>query len=144
MRYVYPATVEQDEGGQYIVNFRDVPEALTSGSTLNEALAEAVNCLVVALDGYVADQPPRPVPRPSRGRSAEHAVAVPPLIAAKLALHDAMREAGLAPATLAERLDVSEPAARRLLDLGYRSRIEDVEAALTRLGRRIEVSVNAA
>jgi antitoxin HicB len=50
----YPATIEQDEDGQFIVSFRDVPEALTSGETLEEALAEAVDCLVVALDGYVA------------------------------------------------------------------------------------------
>jgi antitoxin HicB len=63
MRYVYPANVEQDEDGQFIVSFRDVPEALTSGGTLDEALVEAVNCLVVALDGYVADEPPRPIPR---------------------------------------------------------------------------------
>jgi antitoxin HicB len=144
MRYVYPANVEQDEDGQFIVSFRDVPEALTSGRALDEALVEAVDSLVVALDGYVADQPPRRIPRPSRGRPGERAVAVPPLIAAKLALHDAIREAGVAPATLAERLGVSEPAARRLLDLGYRSRVEDVQAALAKLGKRIDVSVGAA
>lgn len=144
MRYVYPAAVERDEDGQYIVSFRDVPEALTSGGTLDEALAEAVDCLVVALDGYVDERRPRPIPRPSPSRPGEHAVAVPPLIAAKLALHDAMRDAGLALAMLPDRLDLSEPAARRLLDLGYRSRIEDVQAALAKLGRRIEVTVSAA
>ncbi len=144
MRYVYPATVEQDEDGQFIVSFRDVPEALTSGETLDEALAEAVDCLVVALDGYVDDRGRRPVPQPSRARPGEHAIAVPPLIAAKLALHDATRDAGLAPALLAERLEISEPAARRLLDLGHRSRIEDVQAALGKLGKRIEVTVSAA
>jgi antitoxin HicB len=63
---------------------------------------------------------------------------VPPLIAAKLALHDAMRDAGLTPAALAERLGLSEAAARRLLNLGHRSRIDDVQAALADLGRRIE------
>ena len=114
MRYVYPATVEQDEDGQFIVNFRDVPEALTSGETLEEALAEAVDCLVVALDGYVDERGPRPLPRPSRSHPGEHPVSVPPLIAAKLALHDAMRDAGLTPAALAERLGLSEAAARRL------------------------------
>lgn len=143
MRYVYPAAVEQDEDGQFIVSFRDVPEALTSGETLDEGLAEAVDCLVVALDGYVDDRSPRAIPRPSQIRSGEHAIAVPPLIAAKLALYDAMRNAGLAPAALAERLALSEPAARRLLDLGHRSRIEDVQAALEKLGKRIEVTVSA-
>ena len=101
MRYVYPATVEQDEDGQLIVGFRDVPEALTSGETLEEALAEAVDCLVVALDGYVDERRPRPLPRLSRSRAGEHPIAVPPLIAAKLALHDAMRTAALTPPALA-------------------------------------------
>jgi antitoxin HicB len=144
MRYVYAASIEEDEDGQLIVGFRDVPEALTSGETLEEALAEAVDCLVVALDGYVDERRPRAIPRPSRSRAGEHAIAVPPLIAAKLALHDAMRAAGLTPPVLAERLRVSEPVARRLLDLGHRSRIEDVQAALAKLGRRIEVTVSAA
>ncbi len=83
----YPATTEQDEDGQFIVSFPDVPEAPTSGETLEEALAEAVGCLVVALDGYVDERRPRPVPRPSQIRPGEHAIAVPPFIAAKLALH---------------------------------------------------------
>lgn len=97
VRYVYPAIVEPDEDGQFIVSFRDVPEALTSGETLEEALAEAVDCLVVALDGYVDERRPRPIPQPSRIRSGEHPIAVPPLIAAKLALHAAMRDARRAP-----------------------------------------------
>jgi antitoxin HicB len=144
MRYVYPAMIEPDEDRRLVVSFRDVPEALTSGEALDEALADAVDCLVVALDGYVDERRPRPIPRPSRIRPGEHAIAVPPLFAAKLALHDAMRNAGLGPAALAERLAVSEPTARRLLDLGHRSRIEDVQAALEKLGKRIEVTVNAA
>jgi antitoxin HicB len=140
----YPATLEQDEDGRFIVSFRDVPEALTSGETLGEALTEAVDCLVVALGGYVDGRRPRPIPRPSRSHRGEHAIAVPPLIAAKLALHDAIRDAGFIPTALAERLGVSEPAARRLLDLGHRSRIEDVQSALANLGKRIEVTVSAA
>ena len=63
MRYVYPATIEADEDGQLIVGLRDVPEALTSGETLEEALAEAADCLVVALDGYLDERRPRAVPR---------------------------------------------------------------------------------
>jgi antitoxin HicB len=132
----YSATIGQDEDGQFIVSFRDVPEALTSGETLDQALTEAVDCLVVTLDGYVDDRRPRPIPRPSRSRPGEHAVAVPPLITAKLALHDAVRDAGLTPTALAERLGMSEPAARRLLELGDRAWVEDIEAVLAKLRLR--------
>jgi antitoxin HicB len=63
---------------------------------------------------------------------------------ATIALHDAMRDAGVAPVALTKRLGASEPAACRLLDLCRRSRIEDVQASLAKLGKRIEVTISAA
>jgi len=45
---------------------------------------------------------------------------------------------------LGRRLGLSEGAVRRRLDLDHRSYIGHVEAALTALGRRLVVAVNAA
>ena len=69
---------------------------------------------------------------------------LPPLIAAKLALYQAMREAGLTRVALAERLGLSEGAVRRLLDLDHRSHIGQVDAALAVLGKRLVVEVRDA
>ena len=66
---------------------------------------------------------------------------LPLLIAAKLALYQAMWEAGLTAVALAKRLDLSEGAVRRLLDLDHRSHIGQVEAALAALGKRLSVEV---
>lgn len=66
-----PATVERDED----VGFRDVPDALASGETLDEVLTEAVDGLVVALDGYADERRARPIPRPSHSRPREYSVA---------------------------------------------------------------------
>lgn len=63
------------------------------------------------------------------------------LEAIKLALHDAMMEAGVSNGELAGRLGLAERAVRRLRDPLQRSAIDGVEAALRCLGKRVHVSV---
>ena len=101
-----------------------------------------LDCLVAALDGYVALR--RAIPRPSRPRRGEKAVVLPPLIAAKLALYQAMHDSGLTRTALAERLGITEGAVRKLLDLDHRSHIAQVTRALHLLGRELVVSVRDA
>ncbi|MXY81950.1 MAG: type II toxin-antitoxin system HicB family antitoxin, partial [Gemmatimonadetes bacterium] len=48
-----------------LVSFPDIPEALTEGNTEHEALAEAADCLIAALGGYVNDG--RRIPKSSAG-----------------------------------------------------------------------------
>ena len=123
MRYAYPARTERSEHGDWVVSFRDVPEALTGASTFEEALALASDCLTAGLGTYVDGQHPRPIPAPSAPLSGEHVIALPSLVAAKLALHQAMRDQGLTAAALAARSGTAETALRRLLDLDHRSHI---------------------
>jgi len=137
-RSAYPATFDPEDGG-YVVSFRDVPGANTEGDDEAEALAEAEDALVVALGHHVERR--LPLPEPSRPRPGERLVAVPSLIAAKLALYEAMLEAGLSRSGLARKLGIAETAAARLLALHHRSHIGEVERALATLGKRLEVSV---
>ena len=69
---------------------------------------------------------------------------LPPPVAAKLALYEAMREQNVSGEELAARLGMAEAAVRRLLDLDHRSHIDQVEAALRCLGKRFEVTVRDA
>jgi antitoxin HicB len=71
-------------------------------------------------------------------------IALPPLVAAKLALTAALIEQGLSQTALGRRLAISETAVRRLLDLDHRSHIGQVEAALRALGKRLVVEVHDA
>jgi antitoxin HicB len=66
-------------------------------------------------------------------------VALPPLIAAKCALYQALRSRKLGPVAFATELGVAETAVRRLIDLDHRSHIGEVETALARLGKRLVV-----
>ena len=137
----YPVRLERDDRGAVLVSFPDIPEALTEGATEGEALAEAQDCLIAALGGYMDDR--RDIPRPSPGRGRP-LVALPALAAAKIALYRAMRERGLSNAALARRLGTMEGTVRRLIDLDHRSHIGQVEAALAALGQRLVVATRAA
>ena len=137
----YPVRLETDDRGAVLVSFPDIPEALTEGATEQEALAEAQDCLIAALGGYIDER--RNIPHPSPGRGLP-LVALPALVAAKIALYRTMRERGLSNAALARRLGTVEGAVRRLIDLDHRSHIGQVETALHALGQRLVVVTQAA
>ena len=140
-RLVWPADLQQQEDGSILVSFPDIPEALTEGATEAEALAEAQDCVIAALGGYVEGRHPIPAPSPVCGRAS---VALPVLVAAKIALYGAMHEQGVSNTALAERLGLSEGAVRRLIDLDHRSHVGQVETALLALGQRLTVATKAA
>jgi antitoxin HicB len=136
MDYAYPVRYFPGDGCVQ-VRFPDVPEALTEGTDRDDARVQALDCLVAALGSYVRRRLPLPVPSaPKRGQSL---VALPPLIAAKCALYQAMRTRRLTVAGFAERLGAAETTVRRLIDLDHRSHIGEVEAALAQLGKRLVV-----
>jgi antitoxin HicB len=142
MRYVYPAELDPEPDGSAInLWFPDVPGARTWGDDEAEALALAEDCLVTALYGCVRYGEPIPRPGPARGRPM---IAVPPLVAAKLALYTAMREQGIDAAGLAECLGVSEKLVHSMLHLQRRAHIAHLERALALLGVQLEVTVREA
>jgi len=55
--------LEEDEDG-FTVFFPDIPEALTSGTTREEALDMALDALITALDFYFEAGRRVPLPRP--------------------------------------------------------------------------------
>jgi antitoxin HicB len=142
MHTQFPVALDPEPDGSAInVSFPDVRGALTWGDDEAEALSLAEDCLIAALCGYIKLNKPIPKPSPARGRPT---VTLPPLVAAKLALYEAMREQNVSGEDLAERLGMAEAALRRLLDLDHRSHIDQVEAALRCLGKRLEVRVRNA
>jgi antitoxin HicB len=138
MRYAYPFVVEPQPEGGFTVTFPDVPEAISEGDTFTETRERAEDALVAALSFYTDDG--KPLPAASAAESRPIAI-VPPLVAAKLALHDAMLAAGLSNVELGRRLDLDEKAVRRLRDPLHRSHIGQVAAALRVLGKRLDVRV---
>jgi antitoxin HicB len=142
MAFSYPAKLAADKRGNVTVSFRDIPEALTDGPDRQTAVIEAVDALIAALAGYMAEH--RSIPKPSRNRSGEYLISLPPLVAAKLALYQSMMEQGMSRVALAKKLQLTESAIRRLLNLDHRSHIGQVDAALAVVGKRLIVAVQDA
>lgn len=141
MHYAYPYQLAPQPESGFTVTFPDVPEAITQGETEADAAAMAEDALVTALSFYTDRGEPLPRPSPAAGRAVAY---VPPLVAAKLALHDAMLAAGMSNVALARRLGIDEKAVRRLRDPLHQSGINQVDAALRVLGKRLGVVVDAA
>ncbi len=137
----WPVDLVRQEDGTILVSFADIPEALTEGATRTEALAQAADCLIAALSGYLGARRDIPAPSAAKGRPL---VALPALVAAKVALYRAMRADDIGNTALAARLGVSEGAVRRLLDLDHRSHIGQIEKALQAFGQRLTISTQAA
>ena len=62
----YPARIAKGRDGRWLVRFPGLPEALTDGTTLSEAMDEARDCLNEALMSRIVDGEPVPQPAPVR------------------------------------------------------------------------------
>jgi antitoxin HicB len=142
MQFSYPATLTPDPTGGFVVTFRDWPEAITQGDTVEEALLEAADCLEEAVAARIDDC--GEIPASSARLREEHAVAVPIQTALKAALFLAVRETGVGPTELARRLGINEKEARRLLDPRHASKAATLERALLAVGRRLALEVEQA
>jgi antitoxin HicB len=61
MVFRYRYKLEPQENGWWVVWFPGIPEALTEGETEEEARANAVDCIIAALEGYIKAGRPLPL-----------------------------------------------------------------------------------
>lgn len=142
MIQAYPVDLSPAENGAIVAAFPDVPEAITTGRDEANALNWAQDALVVALSAYIDDR--RDVPVPSKPRPGQPTVPLPPAVAAKLAIYQAMRDQGVSQLELAERLGCDARQVRRILDLDHASRLDQLESALKALGKQLVVEIKEA
>ena len=139
-QFVYPATLTPDpQDGGFVVTFVDVPEAITQGDDVPEALHQAADCLEEAMVGRIRRRDD--IPEASPVRAGQYAVALPAHTAAKAALYLALHQTQLTQVELAARLHCDEKEVRRLLDPRHASKLSRMEAALAILGQQLVVGV---
>ena len=82
---------------------------------------------------------------PSRRRGAKfRSVPLPALQSAKVDLYAAFLESGLKKAELARRIGIRKTHIERLFSLQHQSRLNQIEAALAALGKRLHVEARDA
>ena len=140
--YNYPAEVERDEDGRYVVAFPDFGWGATDGATRNEALAEARDLLRELIAATMREG--KNLPKRS-GVATHQTLVVPPVpIALKAALYEAFREVGVSQRRLARDLDVAESEVRRMLNPDHATKAAIMDHALRMLGKRVSVTVGEA
>jgi antitoxin HicB len=145
MSHVYSALLEPEPEGGFTVTFPEIGVGATYGATWEEALRQAEDMLEEAVLGLVAHGEEVPEPARQSDAAAEDAtrrapIALPALTAVKLELYHAMREAGLDEAQLAHRLGWPQKKIAHIFDGYHAVRLEQLEAALSALGRRLVVT----
>ena len=135
----YPARFAPAKEGGFVVTFRDIPEAITQGDTLDEATTMAEDVLVSAMDFYFEDR--RAVPPPSQPKRGEHLIGLAPSVAAKVLLLNELVISGLSNTELARRMGTRPQEVQRIVDLNHATKIDTNAAALAAVGKRLDVRV---
>lgn len=134
----YPAQFVKGKDG-YVVSFRDIPEALTSGITKKEAYEMAEDALATAMEFYFEDR--RQVPIPSEMRKGEETVDLPASVAVKVLLLNEMLKEHITPSKLAKKLDTSPQTVTRIVDLHHATKIDTLADAFKAMGKTLTFSV---
>ena len=136
----YPAILEKDDDGSFMVTFVDLPGA-TFGEDEADALRNAVDMLETIMVAYIGDGADIPAPSPADGRP----VVTPSLLGTlKLAVYTAMRSKGWRKADLSRAMGLNPRQIDRLLDLRHASTVAQLEHALAVCGERAVLELEAA
>ena len=139
-RFSFPASLTPDlDDGGYVVAFRDLPEAITQGNSIESALQEAVDCIEEAIAAKIDDH--LDIPKPSDLLESEYLVTVPMQTALKAAVTLALSESKMNKVQLANALEVDEIEVRRILDPRHGTKLATLERTLQVLGKKAVLSV---
>jgi antitoxin HicB len=139
LQYAAELTPGLPEEGGYNVSFRDIPEALTCGDTVEEALKYAAEALELALEHYLDER--RAVPAPTAKREGEYIVTLPVSLGLKIALLNEMILQGVRPIELAKRMKTSKQEVNRLTTLSHATKVDRIADALRALGKELVIKV---
>lgn len=134
----YPATFTPEDGG-YVVTFRDIPEAITQGDTLDEARDMAADALATAMEFYFEDN--RPVPLPTPAQDGEQVIELPLSIWSKVLLLNEMLQQHVTQAELAKRMGIRPQQVTRIVNLEHSTKIDTLVAAFRALGKQPQFAV---
>ena len=135
----YIVTLEPDTNGSYLVLCPDIPEMVSVGNTVDEALKEALDGLETAFLIYMDDR--RAIPMPTAAKAGDYTVRIPVKVAAKVLLFNEMIAQKVTKAEMARRLDGFQASADRILSIKHSTKLETLEAAFAVLGKHLDLHV---
>lgn len=140
--YNYAIRFEQDTAPGLAVYCRDLPQLNSYGDDEAHAMAEAIDAIESTLSIYVDER--QAIPEATPAHPGEKVIYLPAVTVAKIVLWNTMIERDMRKADLRRLLGVHQVQGDRLVDFLHTSKMEQVEAALAALGKRLTFSVEAA
>ena len=138
MANIYGTHIVQD-GADYAVTVRDLPEVCTCGNTYQESLELAEDAILAVICYRIEKGLDLPSPTPVL--AGEVAIALPLQLEAKVELYRAWRASSLSKSELARRMQVRETEIRRILTPRHSTRIETLDRAFKALGYQTAFTV---
>lgn len=135
----YPVNITHLGNGDVMVQFPDIPEAITYGDNEEFALEWAQDALHVALTSYVEDH--KDIPKPSATSPEQKTVSPGPMVGVKLCLYQEMKDKGISQLKLAKLLHCDAKQVRRLLDLDHQSTVSQLIDAAEVLGFHLNIEL---
>lgn len=133
MQIRYPAKLEKQSNGSFLVSFVDLTDAFTEGHSQEEALFNASEVLSAMLAWRLDEA--KDVPPPSQKLKGMHYIAPDAKTQAAMLLRLARGERSLS--ELARALETSWPAAKRLEDPLHWPSLKTLDRAAAALGKRL-------
>ena len=133
MEIRYPARVEEQNDGSFLVTFVDLADTFTEGKTKEEALFNAAEVLSAMLAWRLDEA--KDVPAPSPKIKGAHYIAPDAKTQAAMLLRLARGERSLS--ELARALETSWPAAKRLENPSHWPSLKTLDRAAAALGKRL-------
>lgn len=137
MKIIYPAIIKKNKGDHYLVTFPDLPEAITEGDTMEEALFNASEVLTLTLEGRAEEK--MDIPTPS---IIKEAYEIAPSARVQAALLLRMSRGKRKVADIARALHTSWPSVSRLEDPTHWPSLKQLEKVAATLGKRLVLSLD--
>lgn len=139
---VYMAHYDPDPEGGFVITLPDFGWGVSHGDDEQECQEMATALLETVIEEHIRDG--QPIPRPKARRGANYRpVRLPMRKSLKAELYQAFLDSGLRKVDLARRIDIPQTTVDRLFNLRYKTRIEQLEAALVAYGKRVDITVRA-
>lgn len=133
----YPATVEKQKDGNYLVQFIDLPDTFTEGQSKEEALFNATEVLSAMMAWRLAAA--KNATAPSQKVKGAQYIAPDAKTQAAMVLRLARGERSLS--DLARALETSWPAAKRLENSTHWPSLKTLDRTVAALGKRLVLTV---
>ena len=140
MKVSYPAkfTFDSDDN-RYLVEFIDLPEAITEGESLEEAFFNASEVLTLSIEGRLEEN--LEIPKPSSKKKGYEMIAPSVCAQSALLIRWIKAERNQTTAEIARGLQTSWPAANRLENPKHWPSLRQLEKVAGTLGQQLVISM---